>query len=332
MLVDSLTKYSLMKLTLKVILTTTVLTGSGWGFFAHEKINRLAVFTLPPEMIGFYKRNIRYITEASTNPDRRRYAVVDEAPRHYIDMDDYGDSAGLQLPKYWSQAVEKYGEDTLKAHGIVPWHIVRMFNQLKESFLLNDPEKILRCSAELGHYVGDANVPLHTTSNYNGQRTGQIGIHAFWESRLPELFHRQYDFFVGPASYISDPQKAAWEAVHKSASCVDSVLNEERILSASATAKFNYETKGKQTIKVYSFDFSRNYHERLSGMVERQFRASVKMTGDLWYTAWVDAGQPDLKRFIHYQPTENELAKREEEVKKWKERNIKSRQHEVDNP
>src|SRR5258706_64589 len=65
-----------------------------------------------------------------------------------------------------------------------------------------------------------------------------------------------------------------------------------------------------------------------SGMVERQFRASIKMTGDIWYTAWVDAGQPDLKSLIHYQPSEEELKEKEEEVKKWKEQKIHVRDHE----
>ena len=317
-----------MKATLKVILCTALVTSSAWGFFGHQKINRLAVFTLPPEMIGFYKKNMEYLSETATNPDRRRYAVPEEAPRHYIDMEEYGDSAWVKLPKYWNQAVEKFGEDTLKAHGIVPWHIARMFNQLKESFLLNDPERILRCSAELGHYVGDAHVPLHTTRNYNGQLTGQKGIHAFWESRLPELFFDKYDFFVGKASYVSDPHQAAWEAVRTSHALVDSVLNVEKILSTGSSIKFNYETKGKQTVKVYSVAFSRSYHEKLGGMVERRFRASIKMTGDLWYTAWVDAGQPDLRRLIHYKPTEDELKNREEEMKKWKERNFASWEHE----
>ncbi len=307
-----------------------LLASTGWGFFAHQKINRLAVFTLPPEMLGFYKKNIRYITEAATNPDRRRYAVLDEAPRHFIDAEDYGDSAWLKLPKYWNQAVEKYGEDSLNAHGIVPWHIFRMFNQLKVSFLLGDPEKILRNSAELGHYVGDAHVPLHTSHNYNGQLTGQNGIHAFWESRLPELFFDTYDFYVGRATYLADPQQAAWDVVQESHSMVDSVLREEKILTDQSISKFNYETKGRQTIKVYSVSFSKRYHEKLSGMVERQFRASIKMTGDLWYTAWVDAGQPDLNKLIHYRPTEEELKKKEEEIKKWKEINFISREHEVD--
>ncbi|MBY0434457.1 MAG: S1/P1 Nuclease [Cyclobacteriaceae bacterium] len=318
-----------MRLTLKIILFGSILVSSGWGFFAHQRINRLAVFTLPPEMIGFYKKNIQYIAEASVNPDRRRTAVPEEAPRHYIDIEEYGDSAFTKLPKYWARAVEKYPEDTLQAHGIVPWHIYRMYNQLKDAFLLRDPEKILLYSAELGHYVADANVPLHTTRNYNGQLTDQVGIHAFWESRLPELFFDQYDFYVGKASYVRDVQLLAWQTVERAHSMVDSVLREEKLLAkAHEQTKFNYETKGRQTVKVYSLPFSRLYHQKLNGMVERQMRRSIKMIGDLWYSAWVDAGQPDLKLLINYKPSDEELKRREEELKLWKEKNLKARDHE----
>src|SRR5436190_3792836 len=264
-----------MKPSVKVIAIVSLCLNSGWGFFGHQKINRLAVFTLPPDMIRFYKKNMEYLVETSTHPDSRRYAVAGEAPRHFIDLDMYGDSALAILPKYWKGAVEKYGEDSLNAHGIVPWHIVRMYHQLKQAFLVNDPDRILRYSAELGHYVGDAHVPLHTTRNYNGQLTGQRGIHAFWESRLPELFFDTYDFYVGKATHVEDPQAAAWQAVAGSSILVDSVLNIERQLSIEFPGKFNYETKGKQTIKVYSIAFSRMYHQRLSGMVERRLRASI---------------------------------------------------------
>src|SRR4051812_22657859 len=91
---------------------------SFWGFFAHERINRLAVFSLPRDMIGFYKRNIEYITEASVNPDRRRHFSIEEPPRHYIDLDHYGDSAEWILPRFWQDAIKKFPEDTLKAYGI----------------------------------------------------------------------------------------------------------------------------------------------------------------------------------------------------------------------
>jgi hypothetical protein len=310
-------------------LTGVVLLCGGWGFFAHKKINELAVYTLPVKMSVFYKSNIEYIREAAVNPDRRRYAVVDEAPRHFIDLDVYGDSAVYKLPRYWQDAVNKYGEDSLKKHGIVPWHIYRVYNQLKEAFLLKDPQRILRLSADLGHYVADAHVPLHTTQNYDGQLTGQIGIHGFWESRLPELFFDDYDFFVGKAEYLANVQMAAWQILIQSHQAVDSVLSFERELALEhANNKYNFETKGKQTVKVFSESYSKHYHEKLDGMVERQFRGSVKMTGNIWFTAWVDAGQPDLKSLINYKPSEEELAKRKQELLLWKERNITTREHE----
>jgi len=319
---------------LKISLLSIVLLSGGWGFFAHQKVNRLSVFILPPPMIGFYKKNINYLSEASVNPDRRRYAVADEAARHYIDLDDYGDSAVYKLPRYWNEALKKIGNDSLQAHGVVPWHIAKMYDQLKDAFLLRDPRKILRISAELGHYIADANVPLHTTSNYDGQKTGQTGIHALWESRLPELFFTDYDFFVGKAEYVKNIQIAAWQAIANANAAADSVLRFEKELSEKmGNKKFGFETKGKQTVKLVSGDYAKVYHQMLSGMVERQFRASVKMVGNVWYSAWVDAGQPDLKELINYNPSEEELLKRAEELKAWKERIYLSRQHELnDNP
>ena len=309
-----------------ILLVFTGLLSSAWGFYAHQQINRLAVFTLPPEMIGFYKKNIRYITEAAVNPDKRRYTVVDEAPRHYLDLDHYGDSALQKVPPYWNDAVATFTEDTLKAYGIVPWHINTMYYRLKDAFMLKDPSKILSVSADLGHYIADAHVPLHTTENYNGQLTGQEGVHGFWESRLPELFARNYDFFTGKAEYIKNPQLAAWKAVASSNVLLDSVLLiEKRLTDKFGERKFSFETKGKQTIKVYSVEFSAAYHTALSGMVEQRMRDAIKMIGDFWYTAWVDAGQPELKSLIDYVPTEAELAARKKELEAWKEQRVKAR-------
>jgi hypothetical protein len=318
-----------MRPTRKAQLILTAAASMGWGFFGHETINRLSVFSLPQEMISFYKRHIDYLVEASVNPDKRRYAVKEEGPRHYIDLDSYGDRA-RRLPKYWKAAVDSIGEDSLMKHGIVPWHIAFMTEQLRKAFFIRDPDRILRLSAELAHYVSDANVPLHTTHNHNGQLTNQHGIHGFWESRLPELFHKQYNFFVGKASYEADVSRRAWEAVFRAHAAVDSVLTEERLLSINhGNVKYNYETRGKQTIRVFSVDYSQLYHERLHGMVERQLRASIRMTADLWYTAWVDAGQPDLRQLLDYKPTEDELSRRKAEWDAWKVRTYAVREHET---
>jgi hypothetical protein len=306
-----------------VMLLLTIL--QGWGFFGHERINRLAVFTLPPDMILFYKKNIREIEERSVNPDRRRYAVPEEAPRHYIDLDDYGDSV---VPRYWTEAVEKMGEDSLMAHGVVPWHITRMYYRLRDAFMVGDPAAIITVSSELGHYVADAHVPLHTTSNYNGQKTGQSGIHGLWESRLPELFFDDYDLLTGQAQYIDNIQAEAWRIVLTAHLSVDSVLSLERELTEEySDHKYSFETKSRTTVKVYAYGYSKAYHERLRGMVERQMRASIRTAGSMWYTAWVDAGQPDLVKLAKYQPSERELQARREELARWKEGQLKVRPH-----
>lgn len=312
-----------------LLITSSLLHGM-WGFFAHQKINRLAVFTLPTEMIGFYKHNIQFITENAVNPDRRRYAVEAEAPRHYIDADVYGDSAVYKLPRYWREAVEQYTEDTLQAYGIVPWHIYKVKQWLTDAMLVRDAATILRLSADLGHYIADANVPLHTTENYDGQLTNQRGIHGFWESRLPELFSEEYDYFVGKANYLENTQLAAWQAVIQAHRALDSVLSIERTLTeeSGAEKKYSYETRGASTMKVYSQEFSKDYHQLLNGMVERQMIKAIKMTGDFWYTCWLDAGQPNLSELINFEFSEEELQQRREELKEWKERKYKSRDHE----
>ena len=292
-----------------------VSTGFMWGFYAHKRINELAVYTLPPEMIGFYKRNITYITETAVNPDRRRFSVPEEAPRHYIDLDHFGDSALYSMPRFWNDAVAAYTEDSLQAYGILPWHIQRMYFRLKDAFLVNDPERILKVSAEIGHYLADAHVPLHTTENYNGQLTGQRGIHGLWESRLPELFSEEFDFFVGKATYLSNTQLEAWRAVESSHRAVDSVLRFEKELAERFRGRRNsFETKGKQTVKVYSREYAKAYHKMLGGMVERRMRVCIRRIGSFWYTAWMDAGQPDLKKFLDYRPTADELRQNRERV------------------
>lgn len=291
-----------------------------WGFFAHKRINHLAVFTLPPEMFGFYKKNIDYITENAINADQRRYAVKQEAPRHFIDLDNYADSVKKQLLKYtWKEAADKIGEDSLYAHGIVPWHINSMKYQLTEAFRKKDIKRILSLSADIGHYIADAHVPLHTTKNYNGQLSNQVGIHGFWESRLPETFAENYDFFVGQATYEEYPQKRAWQTVMNANVALDSVLLFEKQLSAqfSEDKKFSFEEVNGVTTRVYSKEFTTKYHQMLKNQVERQMRASVKMIGDFWLTCWVDAGQPDLLLLKKYEATKEEDEEDTTEKKQW---------------
>ncbi|UCS93491.1 S1/P1 Nuclease [Echinicola marina] len=272
-----------------------------WGFYAHKKINQLAVFSLPYEMLGFYKENILYITENAVNPDKRRYAIKGEAEKHYIDADIYGDSAIHKLPRYWKQAVELIGEDSLRKYGIAPWNVDQVKQSLTEAFKDKNAEAILRLSADLGHYIGDINVPLHTTENYNGQLTDQYGIHGFWESRIPELLAEDFELFVGKAYYIENTQLAAWQAVIYAHAALDSVLTFEKTLSQkfNSDKKYSFEERGSINTRVYSKEFTMAYNDLLAGQVERQMKRSIIMVASFWFTAWVDAGQPNLSSLSH---------------------------------
>jgi len=188
----------------------------------------------------------------------------------------------------------------LNANGTLPWQIQRSYYNLVNAFKERDSVNILRASAFLGHYIADAHVPLHTTENHNGQLTNQQGIHAFWESRLPELFASDYNFLVGKAKYIDDPLKEAWKIVTHTHSLVDSTLQIEATLSESYSArkKYSYSERKNQVIKQYSTAYSKAYSLSLNNMVERQMRAAILATGSFWYSAWIDAGQPTLEQLI----------------------------------
>ena len=160
---------------------------------------------------------------------------------------------------------------------------------------------------------------MHTTKNYNGQFTDQIGIHGFWESRLPELYSNDYDYFVGQAEYLKSTQNEAWNAVKTANACLDSVLIFERNLTKKLKPgrKYVVDTRNGQNVKTYSREFSKKYHEMLENQVQRQMRASIKMIGNFWYTCWVDAGQPDLTSLLAYKKGDKELNEEKVEQKTW---------------
>lgn len=407
--------YYLLILALGVILfsslaaTTTL--SKKWGFFGHRRINRMAVFTLPPEMIVFFKKHIEYLTEHAVDPDKRRYATRFEAVRHYIDIDHWGEYPFPEVPRDWTEALMTYADfyvldsrgdslrimgkdlrtvegdnwlypvgkvnktvfrdffreqvqtqyyedewvldcdmvrrllnvsqewdcekvivvDRFSGYGIVPYHLLKMQYDLTEAFSQRSPDRILRLSAEMGHYVGDAHVPLHTTENYNGQLTDQVGIHAFWESRIPELFaDAQYDFFVGKAAYIANPKEYYWQIVLDSHQLLDSVLAIEKDLSRTfpRDKQYCYDERLGQTIRIQCREYAAAYQRRMNGMVEQRMRDAILAIGSAWYTAWVDAGQPDLRALLGRQPGRQEIAEIEELEAEYRKGESKGRRHE----
>ena len=266
-----------------------------WGFFAHQKINYYAVFLLPPPVIVFYKAHLSFLSEHAVDPDKRRYAIPEEAPRHFIDLDRYGPPPWDSIPRKWEDALRKFSSDSLQANGIVPWWIQAMLQRLTKAFRERDGPRILKLSAELGHYIADAYVPLHASSNHNGQLTGQQGIHGFWESRIPELLaDKEWSFLIGKAMYISNPAAFIWQRVIESGKAADTVLTLEKQLTARFPPgqKYAFELRNGQLVRQYSTAFARAYDRLLQGMIERRMRQAIFAVASFWYTAWINAGSP----------------------------------------
>ncbi|SEW01561.1 hypothetical protein SAMN04488122_0211 [Chitinophaga arvensicola] len=291
-----------------------------WGFFAHQRINRLAVFCLPPEMIVLYKPQLEYITVHATDPDKRRYAVAAEAPRHYIDIDLFDKPPYAQIPRNWKDAVAKYTADSLQRNGILPWHLEKMLAMLTQAFREKDQQRILRLSAELGHYIADAHVPLHACSNHNGQFTGQQGIHGLWESRIPELLaDKEFDYWAGKAVYIPEPRKYIWDIIRVSGMAADTVLRFEKRLSEQFPAgrRYAYENRNGILIRTYAEDYTKAYALSMGDMVERRMKNAIAAVAAAWYTAWVNAGQPSLQDLTHTSLTPVELQEVEQLQQQW---------------
>ncbi len=286
---------TILKILLFFCMASEVHAKTTWGFFGHRKINLLAIYTLPPALHLFYRRHQKELQELAVLPDARRYILDEEAARHYIDLDIY-DLNKVSFST-WEQMLRRTSEDSLRKHGIVPWHIPIVYQRLVNAFIKKDSLQIIKLSAELGHYVADAHVPLHTSSNYDGQKTGQSGLHSFWESRIPELLGNKLDQFSGPATHISNVQQMSWTWVLASHRELPHLFTMASKISQSLkeAEKYSFEQKGTTLIKTPSLKYSLAYHKALNKQIESRFMASVQHVGDLWYSAWLTAGEPSFE-------------------------------------
>lgn len=285
------------KTTITVLLTGLLFVLGSWGFLVHRTVHQLAIYELPDAMLPFFHTHMEYLVKNATRPDTRRNSDSTEASRHFIDLEMYGAKAATSMPKDWKSAVKKYHKDSLLKYGYVPYHVIYMKERLTEAFRQKRKDSILFYAADMGHYVADANVPLHSTVNYDGQLTNQKGLHSLWESMIPELEIHAYNLYSGhKATYLKNPAAAIWEAVRRSARLVPEMLQKEKALSKDFTEvqKFRVQVRRGKEYRSYTTEFARAYAAALGSSVNDQLRHSADLIADFWYTSWVDAGKPDL--------------------------------------
>src|SRR5919106_3504645 len=190
----------------RLVVLVTLLLGmapapaAAWGFEPHRFIMDRAIALLPPELRPLFEKHRAMVVERAIDPDTWRTAGFNEEEKnHFLDLDweGYGKYPFNELPRDYAAAVAKFGKPRVDDNGTLPWRTEEMYGNLRRAFEAyarrgafgrND---ILFFSAWLTHYVSDAHVPFHAVVNYDGQLTGQTGIHARFESFLFERYRTQ---------------------------------------------------------------------------------------------------------------------------------------------
>lgn len=288
----------LQKRKIYVLLFLILVISGSWGFLVHRTIHQLAVYELPSEIRPFFYKNLERLVADAPRPDERRNSDSTEAPKHFIDLEMYGENAGYTMPFDWGKAIKQYSKDSLEKYGYVPYHVMYMKMKLTDAFKQKNKDSILFYAADIGHYIGDAHVPLHTTVNYDGQLTNQKGLHSLWESMIPELEIDQYQLYSShKATYLKDPATAIWKAVRTGFAMVPEMLAKETEVSKNFTeaTKYRVQIRRGRESKSYSTEFAKAYAASLKPSINQRLLQSADLIADFWYTAWVDAGKPDLK-------------------------------------
>jgi len=282
-------------------LLAIVLSCGSWGFLVHRTVAQLAIYQLPKQMRSFFYMNKLYLVKEAPRPDTRRNTDPTEGSKHFIDLEIYGDSAAWKMPMSEAEAIRIYTKDTLYRYGTLPYVVLRVKQQLTEAFRRGDRDSILYYATDLGHYIGDAHVPLHTAVNYDGQLTGQKGLHNLWESAVPDLEMNRYQLSDGhKARYLADPAAAIWEAVRHANALLPDVFGKEKEVAAAFpdSSKYHIEVRNGRESKNYSREFAKAYAQQLGKTVNEQLLHSASLIADFWYTAWVDGGRPDLNALL----------------------------------
>ncbi|MBU1095914.1 MAG: hypothetical protein KKB34_05470 [Bacteroidetes bacterium] len=250
----------------------------GWGYVGHRIINGNSVLSFS-KGIEFINSWSGYLADHASDADRRKSQQPEESPKHYIDIDAYTEFLTTgKINQNYDSLLSKYGKNFVEAQGSLPWAILDAVDSLQKLFERNDWDKAKLIASDLGHYVGDAHMPLHLTKNYNGQYSGTYGVHSRYESTLIGKYSGQIKYDGDSLLYIKDRSDYIFNFIYANYIYVDSVNRaDEYALSIAGSYNEVYYTElwnltGKFTVNL--------------------FEDASNVLANLIYTAWIDSGSP----------------------------------------
>ena len=260
-----------------------------WGFAAHRYIMRRAIEVLPPDLKPFFDRFREEVIVRAVDPDTWRNAGWEDDPNHFLDFGDpvLGRYPFVALPREYGAAIEKFGMRELRRLGMLPWRAAEEFGNLRrafEEFTTQAPyatgDAIL-FTGIASHYFQDAHQPLHATNNYDGQLTGNHGIHARFERDLFERFQSRLTVTAARPSPISNPRDTVFDVLLSGYQLVDPVLKADKDAIA-----------GKE---AYDTEYYEKFFAGVRPILEKQLAAAITATAGMIIGAWEQAGKPVLR-------------------------------------
>ena len=261
-----------------------------WGFDAHKFIMDRAIALLPAELKPLFEANRTTLVERSIDPDTWQNAGFDdiESPNHFLDIDwqGYGKYPYDGLPRDQAAALAKFGRARLDQSGTLPWRTEEMFGNLRRAFEAYDRRgafgrfDILHYAAWLTHYVSDAHVPLHAVENYDGQLSGQFGIHARFESLMFERYRAELTIAPSARPAIRDPRGFIFDTILQGTQLVPAIL------------KSDLDAIGSR--EVYDEQYYAAFFTANRAVMERRLNESISAVAATITGAWEAAGKPAL--------------------------------------
>lgn len=255
---------------------------AAWGTEVHKFITARAIALLPAEIRPFFEKYSPMIAEHSIDPDLWRTAgFLEEPPRHFVDMDSYGPYPFKELPHEYDAAVKRYGADFVTRNGTLPWRTEEMYKQLVDAFTQKAPysrENLKFFVAVISHYTADAHVPFHAAVNYDGQLTGQWGIHSRFESDLFARYQSRLQLAPKVPATVPSVRELIFDSLVVSFSHVQTVLDADKAAVA-----------GKD---VYDDAYYDAFFGKVRPILEQRLSDSIGDIVGVITAAWVDAGRP----------------------------------------
>jgi hypothetical protein len=269
-----------------------------WGSEGHRLINRLAAKNLPPDTPAFLRSEaaLTEIEYLGPEPDRWRSHAEPElnaaqAPEHFIDL-ELADALGPLPPNRldFEAKVFAAGQRPDKI-GLQPWEATEVWERLKAALreyrnlsaagqnTLPAEQAAIFYAGWLGHYVGDASQPLHTTVQYNG-----------WVGPNPNGYttaHTIHGQFEGPF-VAANMHAAEVEEKMTSLHAIDADIFPVYVAYLRHTA--TYVERVYQLEKAGGFVNGGSPESR--EFTAERLAAGASMLRDMIYSAWLESAKP----------------------------------------